>query len=127
MNRIAELRKEKGWNQKDLADELNVHQTAVSQWETGKTNPDFELLNSICSIFDVSFGYLFGRSDIRGHFHLTDAEIEVLGNMEAEELMQSEQQYLLLKYSVLNETGKNEARKRIDELTRLTEYTKSED
>ena len=32
MNRIAQLRKEKDWSQQELADMLEVHQTAVSQW-----------------------------------------------------------------------------------------------
>lgn len=37
--KIAELRKRAGYTQKDLAKILNVDQSAVSQWESGKTKP----------------------------------------------------------------------------------------
>lgn len=33
--RIARLRKEKGWTQKELAERLYVGHKAVSKWETG--------------------------------------------------------------------------------------------
>lgn len=32
---IAQIRKEKGWTQKELAERLNVSDKAVSKWETG--------------------------------------------------------------------------------------------
>lgn len=37
--RLKELRIKAGLSQSDLAKKLNVHQTAVSQWETGKKRP----------------------------------------------------------------------------------------
>lgn len=36
MNRVKELRKLNGYSQVKLANKLNVHQTAISQWETGE-------------------------------------------------------------------------------------------
>ena len=53
MNRIAQLRKEKDWSQQELADMLEVHQTAVSQWENERTTPNFEALMELCGLFDV--------------------------------------------------------------------------
>lgn len=74
MNRIIELRKKAGLSQKELAKKAGVNQTAVSQWETGKTEPSFDAMAKLCSFFDVSFEYLLGRSDIRGRFNMTVEE-----------------------------------------------------
>ena len=68
MNRIAQLRKEKDWSQQELADMLEVHQTAVSQWENERTTPNFEALMELCGLFDVRPEYLMGNSNERGHF-----------------------------------------------------------
>lgn len=62
MNRIKQLRKEKNISQGKLAKILNVHQTAVSQWEQGRTTPDSQLLPAIASFFNVSTDYLLGIS-----------------------------------------------------------------
>ena len=58
MNKIKELRQHKGLSQKQLADMLNVHQTAVSQRENGRTSPDMEILKRIAGLFEVSTDYL---------------------------------------------------------------------
>lgn len=65
LNTIKDLRKKSGLSQKEFADLFNVHQTAVSQWETGKTTPDKETLIRIASYFDVSVDYLLGKTDIK--------------------------------------------------------------
>lgn len=41
---VAQLRKEKGYTQKELAEQLWVSDKAVSKWETGTTIPDTGLL-----------------------------------------------------------------------------------
>lgn len=66
VNRISSLRKERVLSQAELADILGVHQTAVSQWESGKTTPSFALTCDMLSFFNVSFAYLMGTSDVRG-------------------------------------------------------------
>lgn len=58
MNAIKKLRKQKKWSQKQLADKLNIHQTAVSQWETGRSYPDVEIAIKLSEIFNVSIDYL---------------------------------------------------------------------
>ena len=52
--RIVQLRKEKGFTQKELADKLNVSDKAVSRWETGKNYPDIETLQRLATVLDVS-------------------------------------------------------------------------
>jgi len=63
MERIKVLRKDAGLSQKELAEALGVHQTAVSQWEHGRTMPDIGLLPALAELFKVSVDYLLGRSD----------------------------------------------------------------
>jgi transcriptional regulator with XRE-family HTH domain len=58
---IRNLRKNLGLSQAELAQKLNVHQTAVSQWENGRTMPDVDSLKRIAEIFGVSVDVLLGR------------------------------------------------------------------
>ncbi len=55
---IADLRKEKNLTQKDLANELNVSDKAISRWETGKGFPDVESLQSLSKFFAVTINEL---------------------------------------------------------------------
>ena len=52
MYNIKEARKNKGFTQNQLSKELNVHQTAVSQWERGKTQPRSYFIPKILKILD---------------------------------------------------------------------------
>lgn len=45
-------------NQEQLAKQLHVTRQAVSNLETGKTQPDIETLTKIAEYFDVSVEYL---------------------------------------------------------------------
>lgn len=80
---IKRLRAEKGINQEQLAEQLHVTRQAVSNWETGKTQPDIEMLTQIANFFGVSVEHLiYGKepakeSDVkkytwnRGRFSLS--------------------------------------------------------
>ena len=51
---IAQLRKDLGLTQKELADKLNVTDKAVSKWETGKGFPDVKLLEPLAQALGIS-------------------------------------------------------------------------
>lgn len=51
---IAQLRKEQGLTQKELADRLNVTDKAISKWETGKGFPDLKLLEPLAEALGIS-------------------------------------------------------------------------
>lgn len=51
---LAELRKEKGIKQKELAEKLYVSDKAVSKWETGHSIPDVSLLVPLAEILGVT-------------------------------------------------------------------------
>ena len=61
---IAELRKEKGYTQKELAEKLMVTDKAISRWETGKGLPDTSLLKPLGDILGVSVGELLSGKRI---------------------------------------------------------------
>lgn len=51
---LAELRKEKGFTQKELAEKLFVSDKAVSKWETGGSIPDVALLMPLAKLLGVT-------------------------------------------------------------------------
>ena len=51
---VAQLRKEKGLMQKDLAEKLYVSDKAVSKWERGLSIPDVALLVPLAELLGVS-------------------------------------------------------------------------
>ena len=62
---IAELRKQKGYTQKELAEKLMVTDKAVSRWETGKGLPDTSLLSPLGDALGVSVGELLAGRPLR--------------------------------------------------------------
>ncbi len=60
MNNIKDLRKRARLSQLELAELCGVHQTAVSQWEQGRTNPDTDMLMALSQIFHTSIGAILG-------------------------------------------------------------------
>ena len=56
--RISELRKERGYAQEYVAEQLNVSRQAVSKWETDQCAPDTYNLIALSELFGVSVEYL---------------------------------------------------------------------
>lgn len=61
---LAEERKHKEYTQKQLAEILNISDKTISKWETGKSLPDLEMMNSLCQIFDISINELLSGERI---------------------------------------------------------------
>lgn len=83
MNRVKELRKINGYSQQKLAKALKVHQTAISQWETGRTSPDIEVATEMAQLFNVSLEYLLGVSESDTQPGFDPTWINVLGRVAA--------------------------------------------
>ena len=60
MNNIKSLRTHAGLKQYKLAEIIGVHQTAVSQWEKGRTEPDARTLKKLSEVFGVTIGTILG-------------------------------------------------------------------
>ncbi|HIU39804.1 MAG TPA: helix-turn-helix transcriptional regulator [Candidatus Aphodocola excrementigallinarum] len=59
---FKELRLEKNLSQDKIASELDVSQSLINNWETGRSTPAPEMLEYIADYFNVSVDYLIGRS-----------------------------------------------------------------
>lgn len=62
---IANLRKERGMTQKDLAEQMNVTDKAVSKWERDLSCPDIHSIPKLAEVLSVSVEELM---------HVTQAE-----------------------------------------------------
>ena len=56
--KIAQLRKQKGWSQEELANRLQVSRQAVSKWEGGASIPDLDKILKLSALFEVTTDYL---------------------------------------------------------------------
>lgn len=58
--RIQELRWQKQWTQKDLAQKLGITPSMVAHYETGSRLPSLEILVAAAKLFHVTTDYLLG-------------------------------------------------------------------
>ena len=63
--RLKELRKERGYNQEQLAEKLNKSKSSISSYESGRRTPDIESFREMAEFFNVSIDYLTGNSKLK--------------------------------------------------------------
>ena len=56
--KLFELRKEKGWSQEKLAEQINISRQSISKWESGQVLPEIEKIIELSKIFQVTTDYL---------------------------------------------------------------------
>jgi len=84
MQNIRKLRQSQKISQDKLSKILNVHQTAVSQWESGRTLPDMETAYKMAEYFNVSVNVIFDKEEL--YFSkpkLKGIKVPVLGSVAA--------------------------------------------
>lgn len=57
-DKIIALRKQKGWSQEQLAEQLDISRQSVSKWESGNSIPDLDKIVKLSKLFHVSTDYL---------------------------------------------------------------------
>lgn len=62
-NSIMECRTKKGISQKELAEQVGVHQTFISHVEKGLKTPTVSMLVAIADVLDCSIDGLLGRDE----------------------------------------------------------------
>jgi len=62
--RIKEARKNKKITQQELAQQLNISRSAISNWEVGRNYPDLDLIVQLSDILDISLDSLLREDQI---------------------------------------------------------------
>ena len=60
---LVKARKEKGYNQEELAERIGVSRQAVSKWETGDAQPALAQLIALADALNISLDVLCGRAE----------------------------------------------------------------
>nr|DAK71474.1 MAG TPA: Repressor protein CI [Caudoviricetes sp.] len=70
MNRIPELRKERGISMKQAAEQLGMPYTTYVNYEKGVRQPNSETLIDLANFYNTSIDYMLGKSNDRLNEHL---------------------------------------------------------
>lgn len=63
MNRIRELREDRDLRQIDVSNATGIDQKTLSNYETGRTNPDSSAIIKLADFFGVTCDYLLGITE----------------------------------------------------------------
>lgn len=63
MNRIREVRKSRGLTMKALGKMVGCSESTISVYETGKHEPDNQMLLKLSEVLDASIDYLLGKTE----------------------------------------------------------------
>ena len=108
--RIQSKRKELGLTLKEIADKVGVASSTIQRYEKGTiTQIKLPVLESIAKVLDINPTWLVKR----------DAPLKV----NFTENTSSKENILIVNFNKLNDLGKDEALKRIEELTYINRYT----
>lgn len=80
INRIRTLREDRDLRQIDVSNATGIDQKTLSNYETGKTNPDSFAIIKLAEFFGVTTDYLLGVSE--ENFHKKDNLISSLEQIE---------------------------------------------
>ncbi len=116
---LYKFRQKTGMSQKEFAEKVGVSQAAINMWENGKRSPQLQHVFKIVDSFNISLIDLIPEMTRLKKF-LEEEEYEDFIKPHNET---SEEKCLLVDYHKLNDTGKKEARKRVQELTEIPKYT----
>ena len=97
----------------ELANKANVNKASISQYINGSHAPSNISSGKMASILDVNPVWLMGY----------DVPMELIDSSSPVQAEKTEQPKIMQFYDILNDIGKHEATKRVEELTFLPQYT----
>lgn len=59
-DRIAKKRHERGWTQRELAQQIGLNIKSIKDWESGVSLPSAKTIIKLCQLLNVSSDYLLG-------------------------------------------------------------------
>lgn len=77
LQKITEMRLEKGWTEYELAERSELTQSTISSWYRKNLIPSIPSLEHICNAFGVSLSQFFLENDCFSE-KLTQEQIEIL-------------------------------------------------
>ena len=126
--RIRFFRKEQGLTQDDLARKMGIKRGTLAQYESDRRNPKLETLEKISGALGVEIGKLCGLSSLDDILKVADPDakedIYKIAGVAAQNInIQGQREELESAFDKLNNIGREEAVKRVQELTRLSKYS----
>lgn len=62
--RLKDLRISRGLSQRELGKRLGMTNSAISMYERGEREPDYDTLEMIADLFNVDIAFLLGKEDV---------------------------------------------------------------
>lgn len=106
--RLKKVRLERKMTQKYIAEELNIRQQAISQYENDKAIPNFDTIDKIATILNVPISY-FSKNN-KGITNTMDLSEDALHLLKIYEVLPEDKKYIsiellkVLKNSIKIET-----------------------
>ena len=120
---IKRIRAQKKMTQKELGKKLGgITQQQIGQWENGNKNPKLETIQKLATALEVSLSDIMGIEEFN---KLVETKTRIKHQID-NGIITTLPSSLLDNYSKLNDTGKREADKRVQELTEIPRYIQKE-
>ena len=76
---LTALRKQRGWSQEELGNQIGVTRQTVSKWEMGQSTPELEKLVELSRLFGMSIDRLVGLEETASSYRQARSEARFLG------------------------------------------------
>lgn len=84
---IANVRKEKGLTQSELAERIGVTNKTVSRWETGKYMPDLATIPTLCKELNISVNEFISGEHLNDTVFKDEADNNIISILKDKELL----------------------------------------
>ena len=115
---LKHLRDQKQVSMDKMCEDLNnlfnvsLAKSTISKWENGKAEPSLSYARILTKYFNVSLDYLLGLENRYSYLFSNSTSS-----------LSKDESVLICNFNKLNDFGKNEANKRVAELTEISKYT----